>query len=248
METDIRIADVVDSTNTSVLELAHNGAGEGTCVISFCQRKGQGRSGRRFYSPPGGNLYMSLLLRPGSVEEAAYITVYAAVSTVEAIKACFGIDTGIKWVNDIYLRGRKVCGIVAKADDPGGYRCVVLGIGVNIYDQPDVPEEIKDIYGSLKGCLCYLPDKEWKEDAVTLGKCIMERFAYYYDGARKEEAIDKYREYSVILGKTVQYMSGNLVMSAKAVSIDDEGGLVLDDGTGTRSYRDGEIRIVPDNM
>ena len=119
METDLKIFDTVDSTNDTLKELADKGAAEGTCVLAFCQRKGQGRSGRRFFSPDGGNMYMSLLLRPGNLESSDMITVTAAVAVVSAIKEVFGKDTGIKWVNDIYFGKKKICGIIATAYNIG---------------------------------------------------------------------------------------------------------------------------------
>ena len=82
MEADIRVIEVVDSTNIRVAALADEGAPEGTCVVAFCQQKGQGRSGRTFFSPEGGNLYMSLLLRPKSEEQTDHITVAAAVAAL----------------------------------------------------------------------------------------------------------------------------------------------------------------------
>lgn len=243
METDIRVFEVVDSTNVTLAEMAENGAGEGTCVIAFMQRAGQGRSGRTFYSPEGANLYMSLLLRPAG-RPYDMITVMAAVAVVHAIKRRFGIDTGIKWVNDIIYSDRKVCGIVAKAHDFGGDDpYVVLGIGVNIYESSDVPPEIADTYGSLIKGSCELSREEGRRQAKELASDIIEEFSYYYEDYRKREAVEEYRKHSVVIGRTIEYVSGNDRIRAVVAGIDDDAAIVLDIDGKRQSFRDGEIRI-----
>ena len=244
METDIKIIDTVDSTNTTLSQMAGNLAPEGTCVVSFCQIKGQGRSGRSFYSPDGGNLYMSLLLRPKSEADTSLITIAAAAATRAAIKTVFGIDTGIKWVNDLILNEKKVCGIIAQAHNIGREDFyVVLGIGVNVYPAADIPEEIADVYGSLFSHMCSLPEDEKKSDAIRLAKEIINRFCGYYEMRDKKRCIEDYRKYSVVTGKDVLYVSGDTVVKAKAVDITDDGEIVLEIDGIRRSYRDGEIRI-----
>lgn len=244
METDIKIYDVVDSTNITLKELADQGAPEGTCVMAFCQRKGQGRSGRTFYSPKGGNLYMSLLLRPVTDRAFEMITVTAAVACVEAVHECFGVMTGIKWVNDIMLSGRKVCGIVATGHDIGtDKRHVILGIGVNVYSAKTVPDDIADRYGSILDRAFDLTDSCGRDQAVRLGKSIIDIFSRYYDSKSFEDVIERYRKYSVIMGKTVEYLSGGRCINAVVSGIDDNGGIILDTIDGVCTYRDGEIRI-----
>ncbi len=244
METDIRLFDAVDSTNITLKELADNGAAEGTCVMALSQRRGQGRSGRTFFSPEGGNLYMSLLLRPQNKTALEMITVTAAVAVVEAIKERFGIMTGIKWVNDIMLCGRKVCGIVAHAHDIGtSGRHVILGIGVNVFTSRNIPEDIADRYGSILDETFDLTSEEGRNIPVGLGKSIINRFADYYESGSYDDVIARYRKYSSIIGKKVEYISGDESIEATVAGIDDNGGIILDTGGKVRSYRDGEIRI-----
>lgn len=249
MEADIIVYETVDSTNIQVAKLADAGAREGTCVVAFCQTQGQGRSGRSFYSPKGGNLYMSLLLRPRTQEAAGHITVAAAVATVNAIENKFGIKCGIKWVNDIILNKKKVCGMVAQAYNVGRDDFyVVLGIGVNIYDSPDIPEDIVGIYGSLFGKPCDIGTKEAGSAAVDLASEIIKEFSVYYNDFTGSGCAGKYRALSVVTGHSVIYRSGNDEICAKVVDIDDEGGIVLKTPEGVRCYRDGEIRIRPCDM
>ena len=244
MEADLKIFDVVDSTNISLARMADEGAAEGTCVVSFSQRFGQGRSGRSFFSPDGGNLYMSLLLRPDDDAVTSMITVAAAAATTGAIRSVFGIDTGIKWVNDIILNDKKVCGIIAQAHNvgEGGYY-VVLGIGINIYRSEEVPEDIAGIYGSLFDHACMFSADKRKEDALRLAKEIIRRFSGYYECKGLGRCIDDYRKDCIVTGREVLYVSGDSVTEATAVGITDTGAIILDVGGSRQVFRDGEIRI-----
>lgn len=248
MEADIRVIDVVDSTNIRASELAEEGAAEGVCVVSFKQLKGQGRSGRSFFSPEGGNLYMSLLLRPSDRAVSEHITVAAAVASAVAIEKYFGIHCGIKWVNDLIYNGRKVGGMVAQAHNFGSDDFyVVLGIGINIYESGDIPKDIEGRYGTLMGKGCELDKKVAENEAVELAKLIIREFAAYYDDFEGTGCAGKYRELSVVIGRDVSYMARNREVKARVIDIDDEGGIILDiDGT-VRTYRDGEIRIRVDD-
>ena len=249
METDLKIFDVVDSTNDTLEELADKGAPEGTCVIAMSQRKGRGRSGRSFYSPDGGNLYMSLLLKPRSMKLCDLITIIAAVATVEAVREVFGIDTGIKWVNDIILDSKKICGIIATARNlESEDRYVILGIGMNIYESRFVPEDIRGKYGSVFGRSCDLSADESRDQVKVLAGTIIRRFSYYYEQAPAKEVISQYRRYCIIIGRQVEYMSGSDIISARVAGIDDNGGIVLDINGALKTFRDGEIRINCDHM
>ena len=244
METDIRIIDITDSTNTDIERLAKEGAREGTCVVSFCQRHGQGRSGRTFFSPDGGNMYMSLLLRPGDESSFDMITVTAAVAAAEAINETFGVKAHIKWVNDLIYKDRKIGGIVAQAKNfQTKDMYVVLGIGINIYESENVPDEIAKRYGSIMGKKPDKPKEILNDNAVALAKKIIERFTKDYEGGEKADVIQRYRELSAVIGKSVKYIYGDSTVDASVVGIDDNGGIILETEDGVRTYRDGEIRI-----
>lgn len=244
MEADIRVYDVVDSTNIRVSELAKEGAAEGTCVVSFKQLQGQGRSGRSFFSPEGGNLYMSLLLRPKNEAAGEHITVAAAVASAVAIEKYFDIHCGIKWVNDLIYNDRKVGGMVAQAHNYGSDDFyVVLGIGINIYESKDIPEDIEGKYGSLMGKGCDLEREAAEKDAVELARQIIREFSVYYDDYEGSGCAQKYRDLSVVIGRDVSYTDGGREIKAKVLDIDNEGGIVLEMSGTVRTYRDGEIRI-----
>ena len=143
--------DTLPSTNDKAKKLAGKGAPHGTTVIAYQQTGGRGRNGRSFSSKKGG-LYMSMVLRTSlPVNAGVSITIGAAVAVQKAILGCFGIDTDIKWVNDLYYRNKKICGILAEgfdiAPDPEGttsrFGFIVLGIGVNISDKIIFPGGLK---------------------------------------------------------------------------------------------------------
>lgn len=243
MEADIRYFDTVDSTNSVIDKMAEKGAPEYTCAVAATQQKGQGRSGRSFFSPRGGNLYMSFLLRPKR-DDLELITVTAGVAVVEGLKEIFGVETGIKWVNDIIYRERKVCGIVASAHNIEREDLyVVVGIGINLYECDDIPEELRGRYGTVLGRKCDLDPDTQKDDAIHLAKTIMRLFSYYRHEEQKSEALKRYRKYSVVIGRTVEYVCGEAKKTAIVKGIDDTGGIILEEKGAIRSYHDGEIRI-----
>ena len=144
---------LITSTNTVLLEEATNGAPEGRWLLAGAQSAGVGRMGRKFFSPEETGLYMSLLLRPKDTADIALrLTTAAAAAVCDALIE-EGLPAQIKWVNDIYIHGRKVCGILAQAQwekDYSRITSVVVGIGINVYEpNKGFPEEIRDIAGAL---------------------------------------------------------------------------------------------------
>ena len=125
-----------DSTNTRIRVLAEDGAPEGTVVVAAAQTAGRGRSGKSFLSPAGTGLYMSILLRPAlTMGDSLLITTAAAVAVSRAIERVAGCEAKIKWVNDVYVDEKKVCGILTEGAldlENGGLRYAILGIGINI--------------------------------------------------------------------------------------------------------------------
>ena len=165
---------VLSSTNTVLKAMAAEDAPAGTAVLAAEQTAGRGRLGRSFYSPPAGGLYMSLLLRPDlAPADAARLTPCAAVSVAEAIGELSGRDAGIKWVNDIYMDGKKVCGILTEAAvdlESSRVSYVVVGIGVNLRPpEGGFPEEIRNIAGAAFGGVS-VPDLRNRLAALILDK------------------------------------------------------------------------------
>ena len=144
----------LDSSNQTAKRLALAGAPHGTLVLAGQQSAGRGRMGRRFESPAGKGIYLSLVLRvPVPASKALGVTVGAAVAVARAVQKLCGIELGIKWVNDLYYNGKKVCGILTEAGadlESGQLEWLVAGIGLNLTSRPeDWPEELRPIAGSL---------------------------------------------------------------------------------------------------
>jgi BirA family biotin operon repressor/biotin-[acetyl-CoA-carboxylase] ligase len=123
-----------DSTNSRAVDLALKGAPHGTVVCADSQTAGRGRLGRGWESPPGSNIYLSLLLRPKIDPSAApCLTLVTAVALALAVEGVTSLETALKWPNDLYIDGRKAAGILAEtAGDTDGLRYVVIGIGLNV--------------------------------------------------------------------------------------------------------------------
>ena len=141
----------IDSTNLQIKRLAEEGSKEGTLAIADCQEAGRGRRGRPWESPSGAGLWMSVLLRPKfSIDKASMITLLVALAVTRGIKKVTGLQTQIKWPNDIVYKGRKICGILTEMtieEDHINY--VVVGVGINV-NTKNFPEELSDKAISLR--------------------------------------------------------------------------------------------------
>jgi len=239
----IEYYDEITSTNTVLKERAEAGEIEGLVLAAGCQTAGKGRMGnRKFHSPDAAGVYFSILLRPDMpAERAVHITTAAAAAAARAVESVSGRDCGIKWVNDLYMDGRKVCGILTEASfaPGGGLKYAVLGIGINVYD-PDggYPEEIRDIAGSVFGT-------ERQADArVRIIAAVLDNFMEYYYELDRMTYLGDYRARSVVVGKEITVLRGDERYTAEAVGIDEECRLIvrLPDGR-ERVLDSGEISV-----
>ena len=224
--------DEIGSTNTEVKARADQGEDEGLVILAGRQTAGRGRLGRSFFSPRGTGLYMSLLLRPGDrTDRPVSITSAAAAAVALAVEELSGETVGIKWVNDILLHGKKVCGILTEASflpDGRALRYAVVGIGVNLCDPPGgYPAEIRDTAGSVFGPAA--PPGA----AATLAAGILDRFWDYYRRINTRPYLEDYRRRSVAVGRTVRVLTSHGGRRALVLGVDDDCGLAVryDDGT-----------------
>lgn len=219
----------VTSTNDLLKEKASGGAPEGTVIIADAQTAGRGRMGRRFHSPAGRGIYMSILLRTEFSGDEVCLTAHAAVAVAKAIEKQTEKAVFIKWVNDIYIDGRKVCGILTeKASD-----YVIVGIGINLREPEDgYPDELRSIAGAVFG-------KDSDYDADRLINDILIEF--FKDNA---DLLGDYRARSMTDGKRILVRQGNTEYYARALGIDESFGLriALRDGSET-ILRSGEISV-----
>jgi BirA family biotin operon repressor/biotin-[acetyl-CoA-carboxylase] ligase len=145
---------VTDSTNRVAMEMAENGAPHGVVVVADAQTAGRGRMGRRWVSPAGKNLYVSLLLRPSvPTVDATRLALVAGVALADAVEGA-GVPGFLKWPNDLYCGGRKAAGILAEmASDPSGVRHVVIGVGINVnMEEEDFAPDLRGTATSLRIC------------------------------------------------------------------------------------------------
>lgn len=193
---------IVTSTNDIAREKALAGAPEGTVILAHGQTAGRGRRGRQFVSPAGCGLYMSILLRPGTEENPLSITVRAAVAVARTIEIHTGRSAQIKWVNDIFQNGKKVCGILTEGKiDPDTHQLAyaILGIGINLLEPPGgYPAQLQQIAGAVFG------DKE-TFDRMQIAEDIVQN---YFD-----TSMDIYGEYtqrSLLTGRDVTVWQGSI--------------------------------------
>lgn len=230
------VLESVDSTNNYLKKLAENGERENTVVISECQSSGKGRLGRKFFSPKSG-LYLSILLRPTfSAENSLFITTAAAVAVSDAIEEISGKKTGIKWVNDIFIGNKKVCGILTEAAvdfETGGLYYAIPGIGVNIYHPAEgFPPEIHDIAGTI-----FDTEPNEKDLKQKLAAAIINNFFDIYNNIESSDFMQKYKEKSCILGKEIFVLKNETKTKATVLDIDEKAGLVV-------KYENGEVETL----
>lgn len=228
-----------DSTNRVAKELAVNGALEGTLVVADKQSGGKGRLGRSFFSPEGG-VYMSMVLRPQiPAERAVLITTCAAVAVARAVEKVSDVKAGIKWVNDIFVNGKKVCGILAEAGlnpEQALPAYVILGIGINVKKQ-SVPDELKEIVGCLED------DREKEISKEELIVAVWEEFGKLYKELSDANYMEEYKERSVLLGREVTVFAPKGDYTATVIDIDREGHLVIDRCGETQRLSFGEVSV-----
>lgn len=245
MEIKLEAFETLDSTNTYLKKRAAEGAPEGTVVIANAQTAGRGRLGRSFASAPGLGIYMSMLLRPdagpGCVQS---LTAGTAVAVCRAVESVCGVSPEIKWINDLYLKGKKICGILCESAVKGEKpEYAVLGIGLNVITRPqDFPEELRGTAGSI-----YSQTGVVYERGRLISAMISELGSMYETWkADPASLLEPYKRRCFMLGRRVEVspVTGG-VFTAEAEDISDDFGLVLrlPDG-GLRTAHSGEVRIL----
>ena len=218
----------VGSTNDIAYLLAEKGEPEGVIVIAESQTRGKGRLGRKWVSPKGGGVYMSLILRPDiEADEIPAITLIAAKSVAKAINRVSGLEPGIKWPNDILVNGRKICGILTEIKaQPDRVDFLVLGIGVNVNTPGgDLPCEGTSIKNETGCCV----------DRVMFVRNMLEEFEDDYNRLVKygfSSLREDCKKLSLLLSRKIKITEHNRVITGTAVDIDDKGALIVKDGKG----------------
>lgn len=242
----LKIFDTVDSTNNVAKELPVTDTP--IMVLTNKQTGGRGRLGRAFASPAGTGLYLTIALRPDfDLDKALYVTMAAAVAVCRAIETVTGLKVKIKWVNDLFYNNKKICGILTEAQtnfETGRIDSLIIGIGVNCFPG-SFPEEISEV----AGCLCQT------KNAFSRGRLAAEIFnetMTILEDLQSKSFLREYRAKCFILGKDI-LVHPNLddrAIRAKAIDIDDNGGLVVEYMEGRKARQmetltTGEVSIRP---
>lgn len=239
----------VDSTNTRAKQLAELGEPEGTLVVAEEQTAGKGRRGRGWASEPGIGIWMSLILRPRlKPQQAASVTLVAAMAVAKGIRECCELETGIKWPNDVVIHGKKVCGILTEtSSEPDYIHYAVPGIGINA-NTKSFPEELADRATSI-----YLETGR-KTDRNALIAAVMNAFTDYYRKYMEtgdlsllleeydQMLVNKDQEVLVLYGMAEE-ADPKKMQKGIARGITSSGALLVDTDEGMKEIVSGEVSV-----
>ena len=237
------IYDTVGSTNTLLKEMANDGAKEFSVVAANHQTNGRGRKDRSFFSPRDTGIYFSVLLRPDiSPVKALYLTTCASVCCSRAIEDISNEKAQIKWVNDVYVNNRKVCGILTEASISmsGSLDYAILGIGLNVFKpKDDFPDDIQNKAGSI-----FTSDVE-EETRCKLLAYILNYFDEYYPTLEQKPFLDEYKNRSMITGKNIEILGRTQNNFAHAIDINDDFSLKVEHPNGAlEDLSSGDVSII----
>lgn len=240
----IRVYKTIDSTNQEAKKLLmDNEMPHGTILIAEEQTAGRGRFQRKFFSPSNKGIYMSVILRPNmELSKAIHITTSAAIAVCRAIETLTKKRPKVKWVNDIFLDDKKICGILTEATgnfESGRVENVVVGIGVNFKtDSKDFPEDIKNIAGSIF---------QGESPNITRNQLVAEILNELFELCENlddKSIMKEYRILSLVLGKEVSFLKNNKMNKGTAVDITEDGALVIKHENGEIDYlNSGEVSV-----
>lgn len=230
----------IDSTNEEARRQANADMSTPALIIADAQTGGRGRMGRSFHSPADTGLYLSYLAKAKpDASDTVRLTTAAAVAVSLAIEEIYGISSEIKWVNDILVDGRKVCGILCESfRAKSGERFAVIGIGVNISTQ-NFPEELRGRAASIA------QDSSQK---YALAEAILRSLTKFYNDPKDPEIIRIYRERSAVLGRRIRLLDCGEETLATATDIEEDGTLCVSLDSGElKKIHSGEITLRFDN-
>lgn len=233
---EVRRFEEIDSTNAYLRAEARLGAAEGTVAVADHQSAGRGRLERRWESPPGASLLVSVLFRPEFDPADLHLcTAVVALAAAQACREVAGVGPVLKWPNDLLVDQAKLAGVLAEADFDAGACAVVVGIGVNVA-WPGPP----GVGGTCLDALSAAPvDRSALLDAL-LG-ALDPRRALLDSAAGRREVADELRQRCATLGQRVRVELPAEVVVGQASSIDDAGHLVVQTATGTRTVSAGDV-------
>lgn len=228
----------VASTNIIARELAINGAESGTVVIAEEQTSGYGRNGKSFFSPYGTGIYMSIILnlkKEKKIFNSSFITTAAAMAVSKSIEEISNENTQIKWVNDVFINGKKVCGILTEGAfsfEDGKLDYAVIGIGVNVnFPKDGFPKELNNIAASINSKNNANSNTKSDIRNILVAKILENLYDYYFNDVNFYE---EYKKRSFLIGKKVSININNKEHIVKVLDIDKTFALVA-------KFQDGKI-------
>jgi len=229
---DIVVFKETASTNDVADQLAHSGAVEGTVIFAEAQTRGRGRLGRRWFSPPGRGIWMSVILRPPfPPHQVTRLTLMSAVAARDAIQRVTGLSPAIKWPNDIVISGKKVAGILTEmtAEQERILHAIVgIGINVNITKQ-ELPQWIRTIATSLQ---IELGHPVFRPSLAAELITQIDRWYHLLLENGFDRVIKEWQTHCTTIGKFVEINSGSKKILGFAECVDDDGALLVRTGTG----------------
>ncbi|HOE18911.1 MAG TPA: biotin--[acetyl-CoA-carboxylase] ligase [Syntrophorhabdaceae bacterium] len=235
--------ETVDSTNAFAFKLALSGEPEGTCVVAESQGAGKGRLGRKWFSPAGKNLYISLLLRPHIHPSLVYpITFLSSLAVYDTIKELSGITPSLKWPNDVLINGKKVCGtLIELSTEADMVKFVVVGIGLNInMRSEEVDKEIKNKATSLS-----IETKKIYERALVCGILLnhLEKHYRYFSQHGAGGTCGVWEERAAIKGKALEINQMGESFRGIVEGIDRDGAMLLNIDGETKKIIAGDVNF-----
>ena len=239
----ITVLKTVKSTNLYLKELAKNNSPHGTVIIANKQTGGRGRLGRKFFSPSDTGIYMSILIRPEEIKLDPYLlTVASGVAVCRALKSVCNTSPHIKWVNDIFLNNKKVCGILAESlSGSTGINNIIVGIGINVTTSAsDFPDELNSIAGSV------FPENATRNEIIAKILTQLESLCNWDDAGK---LIEEYKKLSLVLNKELSFTKDGKRYTGIATDINIEGNLVIELQSGeTITLKSGEVSLGSENF
>ncbi len=224
----IHTYDTVDSTNDIALQMARDGAPEGTAIIAQRQLKGRGRRGRKWLDEPGESVLMSVILRPPTPPDTFHeLSFMASLALAEHLRSQYDIQACLKWPNDVLVNGRKVAGILLEMDP--GSKAVVVGIGINV-NQHEFAPHISATATSIMletGCR-----HEVARAAKSLARAVLAEYEAYLASGFKEIR-ERWRKYMWGFGRQAEVRTEGGVIRGEIAGIDEAGALLIRDPSGT---------------
>lgn len=235
------ILEECDSTSTLLKKRAEEGQGEFFVLFSKSQSAGRGRMGKSFISKKGG-LYFSIILRPENlIKNSIFITPAAAVAAAKAIEKISGKEAKIKWVNDIFIADKKVCGILCESRldlENSAAEYVILGVGINVFrPKGGYEKEIENIADAL------FSSDENGQAYLLLAAEFLNNFKEYYEKIEKKQYMKEYIDRSYLKNKEISFFKDSKFHSARVVDTDMDGNLIIEENGERKRLYSGEVSV-----